>query len=460
MREGDLTGAAEGPVDAGALAQELRLLARLSTPAAVKQAELPLLRRLAGDEVSAFVDAAIARVSEAKYRAAAEAVLGSGDGRWTSLERRGQEAAERFGLTTYDAFRRARKSTSTSHLDETLALVADTMVATADLPSERSRFRSARAGSVAVAVVLAVALVVVLAVELARSGGNATAGTGNEATSVNPSGLLGSQGRAASTRCPARIGDLATPIDADLSRYVAPFRRVAEAEAPGSCASSPIGRWQALVEQRLLKESADDGALLATDPAHVLRLTAAEYTSYHQFGGTSGDRAQAIAGVPVAQYTDHRVTILRTTNGGFVSEGRDQPGFYVGSTVWEQWSADGAAVSPYGLPTSNPLFDGDGYHQDFEQGTFHLPFSGSLRWEPVADPAGALPPDPAGHILRHDDGTAWYVDGRSVRHWIPDGGTYQCIRRGGATQLAGVPGYAIAALTLGVPASCGGGTGP
>uniref|UniRef100_UPI0013005D7D hypothetical protein n=1 Tax=Euzebya rosea TaxID=2052804 RepID=UPI0013005D7D len=31
------------------------------------------------------------------------------------------------------------------------------------------------------------------------------------------------------------------------------------------------------------------------------------------------------------------------------------------------------------------------------------------------------------HIIRRPDGTSYYVDGSSVRHWIPNGGTYNCL---------------------------------
>lgn len=32
-----------------------------------------------------------------------------------------------------------------------------------------------------------------------------------------------------------------------------------------------------------------------------------------------------------------------------------------------------------------------------------------------------------GKVVRADDGSSWYVDLRGGRHWIPDGGTYQCL---------------------------------
>lgn len=36
-----------------------------------------------------------------------------------------------------------------------------------------------------------------------------------------------------------------------------------------------------------------------------------------------------------------------------------------------------------------------------------------------------------GHVIRADDGSSWYVDLRGASHWIPDGGTFDCITQQG-----------------------------
>ena len=36
-----------------------------------------------------------------------------------------------------------------------------------------------------------------------------------------------------------------------------------------------------------------------------------------------------------------------------------------------------------------------------------------------------------GHIVRWEDGTSWLVK-EDGRHWIPDGGVYQCLEQKGA----------------------------
>ncbi len=445
---GDVDG---GGRSASAVAADLRTLVALSTPGAVRRAELPALRSVAGADPAPIVDTAVAAITERTYRHAAEALLGSGDGRWQTLERRGQRAAEALGLTTYDALRRPRRSTGTSHLEEILELVADGVVGGRTEPVAAAgpwaRVRRHPSAVIAAVVVGILALVAVVALVLGR-------GSGKRSTAA-PQLPLGTRSTTTvATACAARVGDLPRDAPPDLTPYVAAFRMALRAE-PQECASAPIERWEQLVLEHLQRGGHADGVVIARDPGHVLRLTEAEFQSYHQLGGKTGDRAQPIEGLPLMLSTDHRATILRTENGGVVSEGPDQPGYYVGSTVWDTWQADGGPTSRYGLPTSNPLFDGNGYHQDFETGTFYLPFTGVLRFEVAADPAAALPPDPNGHILRHDDATTWYVDADGVRHWIPDGSTYVCLERTRhATQIAGVPGYAIATLPLGPPATC------
>ncbi|GAW52461.1 hypothetical protein PD653_4558 [Nocardioides sp. PD653] len=36
-----------------------------------------------------------------------------------------------------------------------------------------------------------------------------------------------------------------------------------------------------------------------------------------------------------------------------------------------------------------------------------------------------------GHVVKADDGSSWYIDLRGTAHWIPDGGTYDCITQQG-----------------------------
>ena len=56
----------------------------------------------------------------------------------------------------------------------------------------------------------------------------------------------------------------------------------------------------------------------------------------------------------------------------------------------------------------------------------------SPRATPAAGVLRALP-RPAAHVVRASDGTSWYVDLRGGRHWIPNGGTYDCLVAQGRT---------------------------
>jgi len=56
-------------------------------------------------------------------------------------------------------------------------------------------------------------------------------------------------------------------------------------------------------------------------------------------------------------------------------------------------------------------------------------------------------------IIRQSDGTSFYVDHGGVRHWIPDGATYMCLRNKGKHVLA-VTKDQVAAVSEGSWQSC------
>jgi hypothetical protein len=74
----------------------------------------------------------------------------------------------------------------------------------------------------------------------------------------------------------------------------------------------------------------------------------------------------------------------------------------------------------------------------------------------VDDPGAELADlgDLSGHVLRQAGSTSWFVDDDLVRHWIPDGGTYECLDAEARTVGGNVTGYAVATLELGEPATC------
>ena len=215
-------------------------------------------------------------------------------------------------------------------------------------------------------------------------------------------------------------------------------------------------RWGRLVIQKLTDAGGAAGAIVAEDPDHVMVMTEAEYGSYRQIGGKDGTQAQSIEGLPRRRGTSPsgKAWLIYTDHGVLASQGVDQPGYYLGGPVWTRWKATGEDTGEMGMVASNPLNNAVGYYQDFAHGRLTLSYSGTLSFAPVADPASFVPKNAVGNILRHDDGTTWYIDHDRVRHWIPDGPTWQCLHERGATEIDHVPGYATLTLRLGKPATC------
>ena len=304
------------------------------------------------------------------------------------------------------------------------------------------------AGSLAAVVIVAIAIVVLMG-QPGRSTGSAT----ETPTSGRPRVAVTAQAE----RCRYPIGSTDDPA---LAAYRKAFvTQIVQQTPPGDirpCGAAPVSTWGVLTIQPLSIDGKASGELVAIDPDHLLLMTQAEFSSYHQIGGKNGNQAQSVAGLPRRRRTttSGRGWLIVTDHGAMVSEGVDQPGFYVGGPVWTRWEATGEDTGELGMPASNPLNNAVGYYQDFTKGRLTLSYSGTLAFNPVAGPAASLPAHYQGQILRHDDGTTWYVDESGARHWIPDGETWACVHDKGSKELGGVPGYAIATLPLGPPATC------
>ena len=68
--------------------------------------------------------------------------------------------------------------------------------------------------------------------------------------------------------------------------------------------------------------------------------------------------------------------------------------------------------------------------------------------------AAALPTTILDHLVSGPDNTARWIDAERVRHWIPDGPTYECLAARFTVVDDPVAGYAIAALRFGPSATC------
>ena len=390
------------------------------------------------------------------------------------MRQRGEQAAASFNCS-FDAFRRARRSTGISLLDETVRQLA-VAIQSLDQPGPRAgapegpatsndvvditssampeTHRSSSRRRIAVVVGIAVILLGTIGlIALVKSHRESHAAT----TADPPSTVATTPVSNTPAACTHPIG---VSSDPSLKAYQVPFAtQIEELTPPGdprSCGQTPVTRWDLLVIQPLSLSDKANGALVATDPDHILMMSQAEFTSYHQIGGKDGTQAQNLAGLPRRRKMTKtgKVWLILTDHGAMASQGVDQPGFYVGGPPWTRWQATGEDSGEMGIPASNPLNNAVGYYQDFSKGRATLSYSGSFTFQRVADPAASLPKGFRGQILRHDDGTTWYVDNKDVRHWIPDGDTWYCIHDRGSQEIGHVPGYAIATLKLGKPATC------
>ena len=299
----------------------------------------------------------------------------------------------------------------------------------------------------------AAALVIVVAAALVV--------TGHHGIPHRSSRTAGTTSTLAGPAHPCKVAVGATS-DAALRSYTAAFATQIVQEAPptGStpCGAGEMSRWGQLVIQPVVANGQPYGELVATDPGHVLKLTAAEYGSYHQVGGRNGNRAQSLAGLPrrLSTTKSGKGLELVTDFGAIVSQGPDQTGFFVIGIGWKYWQSHGAETGPLGMPASNIWYDHAGdLWQDYEHGRLHFSTAGQFTFTPVQDPASKLPAKYRNRLVTHTDGTAWYVDPKGVRHWIPDATTWGCLTARHLKEIDNVAGYATYSLPLGPPATCG-----
>lgn len=471
------------------LVDDLRRVAGMRSPKALRDAHLPALasrlevpddpdRRL--DGYRRVITDGLEAIDDPQFRAAAEALFAFGDIRWTPLRQRGERASASFNCS-FDAYRRARRSTGVSLLDETVRQLAGALDAKAGItplgvdrgPSEPtddaasplasddpSHVLSPDQGRRRVVLTGAFVLLLVVVGGVVALATQVDSGTGEVAAALTTA--PGTTTRNGTTAVAVATGchPIGKSTDPALAAYEVPFEtRMDQLTPPGEsepCGGAPVMRWDQLVIQPLVAGGDADGALVAIDPDHLLLMSQAEYVSYHQIGGKDGTQAQALAGLPRRRATSAsgKVWLIKTDHGAMASAGVDQPGFYLGDVVWTTWQGNGQDTGDWGMPASNPLNNAVGYYQDFSKGRLTLSYSGALDFHEVDDPAATLPKGFRGQILRHDDGTTWYVDDHDVRHWIPDGDTWFCINDRGSREIGHVPGYAITTLALGAPATC------
>lgn len=247
-----------------------------------------------------------------------------------------------------------------------------------------------------------------------------------------------------------------------------------ETVAPDACVAGPPGRFadaevQPLVESGAEPGGAPDGYVILAPTGEAVRLTPAMWTSYREIAGKSPhENAAHLGGYPVTveRTGDPDAVVMTLTNGGVVVGRRDDTQlFWIPQQVRDEWEAHGGIDGVLGFPTTNPYFVEDQMLLDFERGYMKTGVENlTALLLGIADIETALllddPKEPlrgvtvTGRIVRQASGSAWWVDAGGDRHWIPDGATWDCLGGAAAVAIDQLPGWAVAALPLGDPATC------
>ncbi len=209
------------------------------------------------------------------------------------------------------------------------------------------------------------------------------------------------------------------------------------------------------------------GVVILTPSGTAVRFTAAMWTSYSEIAGKGRpDNAATVAGFPTGiVHDDARHTVsVRLDNGGLLVGRRDDTQmFWIPAQAMDLWYAHRGPAGDLGVPTTNPYPQTDGLlHLDFEHGYMTAPLAdigamppGAVRAVVVGGDGGRLGhPPPRERIVRQSQGTAWWVDRRGHRHWIPDGGVWACLGGAAAVAKDDLDGWVVGTLPLRAPAAC------
>ncbi len=463
------------------------------------------------DQLTTCTNAAVELIPAGPYRDAADAIFGFREDRFTALKERMQLAGGAFGVGS-EAFRKRRTDDRPSRFEETCdelagafirlppqptvdpasaatPLKADTGDGTAGPPAQVSpragpasgpqgapgttRYqRERQAVRVAAASLVVLAVVAAGALTLFRSTGRG-ANPAQDQQSIEPAmpRLLDPSGGLDFVPPPWErpVGDPDCDVPpgtvTDGQSSLAPlsgsmtdaFHADGGSETWG-CPIGPVEEWGPLGLQLLEIDGQPTGALVGIDAATALILTDAQWGTYSRIGDASGDNAYDIAGYPVDRTAGSHASQVDLSAGvRLIGSTEYGPHYWIPEIVLDKWLELGELGGPLGLPTSNPYVREAGHRQEFEGGFLELTSSGALEEHRISDAASFLPvplADAAGRILRHADGTSWFIGTDRQRYWIPDGGTWGCL--GGWQNVAAneVPGWAIASIPDGGRASC------
>ncbi len=319
----------------------------------------------------------------------------------------------------------------------------------------------------------AVSVAAALAILALGAAGVATDPFGDDPATDDTTATAGDAGgqaapAGAETAAPS-CAEPASAAPAASGRLIAAVTRL----APEACAAGPAEIYAAAEVQALADGEGDPDGVVVVSPADAeVRLTATMWASYRGIlQNNDPENIAARAGYPisVAHRTDPVAVVIELDGAGFlVGRREDTQMFWLPREVLNLWEQHGEMTGDLGFPTSNPyLAEPAGeIRLDFEHGYMSSPASptGGLP-QPVGEitavvltPAQAAAPlagvEVRDAILRQASGTAWWVDGDGMRHWIPDIPTWRCLGGPQAEAAVDQAGWAIATLPLGEPATC------
>lgn len=491
------------------LAVELRTLLGLRTRTSARDRPLPTLTSLLPPSAqldpdarfaatTALLEAGIAAMPDADHSTAADALLGSGPGRWRPLSARGLDAAQPFGCG-WDAYRRRRRSTDTSLLEETVDLLARTIVeivpdisapdeadpgesatitpigdqpapivtigptpqpAVAQSPAPDTRTGVAHPGAapstperrpralIAVAVVATLALIGVaaaLAISLLSDDDGAT----------DPScGSLDNQ-----------VGAVPAGAEAEVAGWSKPFVDFVSSEGIGdltSCASD-IALWEHGAIQRVGGSDPNNiTALIGSEVSGemvVVHLGSSELRAFARITNPNGPDGGSQLGETLGPVLGRDVgpdgeRLVEFDDGLFVTEPTDAPTFAIAGAWVDIWNEHGGLGGGLGLPLSDRRLDPatNELFQQFERGTITTTAGGQIQVAVDQDHyANALPTDTRNRVLV-DSLTQqwWYVDAEGVRHYAATPENRSCLERQmGVPIVRNQPVAAIATLPAG-----------
>jgi hypothetical protein len=252
-----------------------------------------------------------------------------------------------------------------------------------------------------------------------------------------------------------------TVPEADGTRFEAARQNL----TPAACATGAVQRFGKALHQPI-RDNQGAGVIVLSPGIRALRLSEAQWASYREIAGRARpENAILFGGFPTSvQHTAQGWLIPMSESGEILGARSDTQSFWMPKPVLEAWRAHGG-FKTWGYPTSNPYFEPGGMLQDFEFGYFEVPHAPvplesitadmviTHRVEDRLAPTRGLG-DVRGHILRQNNGVAWFIDQQGRRRWIKDGGTWNCLGGDKIVIANSLSGWATAAYPLGSPAAC------